>query len=121
MTHEEILKTIELIFSETSLTFEFDTSKSKIEGPRLYLKYNGEIKEQVSISNYKNGGVLRVFVYEKTPRKSWALIDEVINLLDNYVIHYLEFNELFISSPSREENGDLFVSFIDFDVESCRF
>ena len=123
-THSEILISINTLFENSSFDVDFDTDDSKDDlskHPHIYLKYSPETKNKETLSNYKSGGVLRIFIYDKNPTYNLMKMDELLLFLDNKNIDGLEYNEFLISNtPLRENVGDLFTSFIDFDVRSCR-
>lgn len=121
MTHKEIITSINKLFKNSTFNTNIDVKKSiAINGPHIDIKYIPEAKEKITIAKAYNGGLLRIYIYEKTPADVMDTMDGLITLLDDKIINEIYFEQFLVGgSAQRTENGDYFTTFIDFDVKTC--
>jgi len=127
MTHEYIIKNIHKFFKDdfNLCNVSFDSNDNYIsKDPYVSLKYTpskSDFKALGISENYflKNGN-LRIFIYNINPTQNMIILDSILTLLKNNKYYNLKYTELdSLSSAIRVNDGDLFVNYIDFNVEYC--
>ena len=118
-----MIKTINTIFRDTwnGIYCHLISPEEGPSGPYISLKYSPGRGDYQYFGDGDNGikvqGTLRVFIYQTNQTTSMETYDQVIDFLRNKRISGLYFTEGFSqTSAVRQENGELFTSFIDFDV-----
>ena len=127
MKHAVINKKINEIFKDTYSTgdVKYDSQDASVfPGPYIALKYSPMRSDRVFIgigdAGVKNRGTLRVYVYDKNAQKCLEKLDELDLMFKDRDLNGLHFTELYnFQSCQRQVNGDLYVTFIEF--EACIF
>jgi hypothetical protein len=123
MKHGKIIKKInEYFLSFTLSKVHFDSSDEvKHNDSYISLSYIPNGPKRVFLSDddaaFDNTGTLRIFVFEKNPTRSMILLDDVYFFIRSLPRDKLRFTSLDVmGSPIRNDAGNLFISFIDFEV-----